>query len=605
MSADLITRGQALDNRRLASLRSRLPWLARIALIGFLIGGSAGIRTAESRTRDLATGYVQAQLYELKHPFFRLRQDAESRRAVWWVDHYSYPTSPWRQAAETVMWRAVKVGGAGAFLFTIIFYLLLRRRWIAAAQADAREQVMRGGRVVTARELARLMPADTGRGAITIGSVPIPKGDEDRHMLVAGRTGSGKSTLLRAMAYQIEARCEHALVYDPDGSAVARFYNSARGDIILNPFDARSARWEPFADVRSEADAMRLASFIVPKPANAGDGGTWYDQAREVTAAVIDRLRRDGRGNLDELAITMRTANAAALRDLVFGTAAARAFEPGAEKATASVLFTLTQAARILSLLAAIPADRPTFSFDAFYSTLSGDGPQPWVFLAAPKRSIEAARPVLAAWVDAAASAVLERPPGRAARAWFMLDELASLPRVASLLTVMPEGRKYGAAVVVAFQSIAQLRDTYGDKGASIITGQAVTQIVMATGDAETARWASDLFGCAEVEVRRATDSLDAGKLTVAGSSATHRETKPLVLDSQLAALRLGEGFIRTSGYPVARFKGGVEHEARPERATSFIPGPTTHGSTMVGLGSAPTRLRLEDGDDWLTAGGL
>jgi len=33
------------------------------------------------------------------------------------------------------------------------------------------------------------------------------------------------------------------VIADPDGSYEKAFYNPQRGDVISNPFDARSARW--------------------------------------------------------------------------------------------------------------------------------------------------------------------------------------------------------------------------------------------------------------------------------------------------------------------------------------------------------------------------
>lgn len=433
--------------------------------------------------------------------------------------------------------------------------------------------------------------------------VPIPHREEGRHTLLVGRTGCGKSTLLRSICYQIAARGDHAIVYDPDGSFVARFYQPERGDIILNPFDARSARWNLFDDVRSAADADRLASFIVPKPANAVEGNIWHDQARAVVAAIIDGLRRQGRATIDHLDRALRSATVAELRALVVGTAAARAFEPNAEKATASVLFTMGEAAKIVSLLAEIPEDASSFSFDRFHASLAAtDASRPWIFISAPKRSFSAARPIIAAWLDCAASAILERSTDAPARAWFIIDELPSLPKVSSLLVLLPEGRKYGAAAIIAFQSISQLRETYGQHGASTIVGQTATQLIMQAGDPETAKWGQDLFGSAEVEVRRASETLDTGDLVDKGTLSTQRETKPLVLDSQIMSLGMGEGYMRLSGFPVARVRVGVENERRPEIEQSFIPRPDVERVDDAIAATGPRRI--EDEDDWLTLGG-
>jgi len=37
------------------------------------------------------------------------------------------------------------------------------------------------------------------------------------------------------------ARGDRAVIADPDGGYLERFYDPVRGDVILNPFDERSA----------------------------------------------------------------------------------------------------------------------------------------------------------------------------------------------------------------------------------------------------------------------------------------------------------------------------------------------------------------------------
>ncbi|MGJ0239445.1 type IV secretion system DNA-binding domain-containing protein [uncultured Novosphingobium sp.] len=218
-------------------------------------------------------------------------------------------------------------------------------------------------------------------------------------MLLAGRSGSGKTTALRQIVRQIAQRGEHALVFDADGSYVECFYRPDRGDIILNPWDQRSARWNPLADVHDIADARRIAAVLVPKPTGLSEGTIWYEQART---------------GLDDLAAMLTGASVDELRTV--------------------------------ATLASVPASAAPFSFDRFYRELDWhDGPAPMIFLVAPRRVREAAAPIVAAWVDAAASAIFQRPLDTAPKAWLVLDELASLPPIQSLLSLLPEGRKFHA----------------------------------------------------------------------------------------------------------------------------------------------------------------
>jgi DNA helicase HerA-like ATPase len=58
-----------------------------------------------------------------------------------------------------------------------------------------------------------------------------------------GDTGSGKSTAIRQLLRQVQERGESAIVYDPAMDFVGEFYDPKRGDLILNPLDARCPYW--------------------------------------------------------------------------------------------------------------------------------------------------------------------------------------------------------------------------------------------------------------------------------------------------------------------------------------------------------------------------
>ena len=222
----------------------------------------------------------------------------------------------------------------------------------------------------------------------------------------------------------------------------------------------------------------------------------------------------------------------------------------------------------------------------------------------APSRARESAAPVVTAWVDAAAAAILQRPIDTATNAWLMLDEVASLPPIQSLLALLPLGRKYHACVVLAFQSIAQLRQAYGNEGAEVVTGQTATQVLMAVGDHATAQWAVNLAGTSEVERMRPTETLGSHK-DGHGSLATGRDRLTLLLDSELTSLKPGEAYLRLAGFPLAHITIDPPQDL-PVIAPGFIPATWPVGEAVTMPASLPseTAPRSEDRPDWLTIGG-
>ena len=573
IQAEILSRGQASRNRHWAGVQSRTQVAAILILICAAVGTFVGWRTAPDHMQQAAKLYSRVEWAEIIHPFDRNLQTTEAVERVSIRDEIMDPDGPASRGFHRLLWRMAYFAVLCGIAIGVPLYRWRRRAWMEEGERTGRDRTVRGATVVTAAELTRQVSIRAGERPVTIGGVPVPAAEEARHFLFAGATGTGKTTAIWAMLDTVEKRGEHAFVHDVDGSYVARYYRPERDDLILNPFDARCASWNPFSDVRAPADADRLASFIVVKQSGSSSSSddVWYDQARIVVAAIIRRLWEDGQGTVDNLARALRDMTPDELRTLTAGTEAARVFQKDAEKATASVLFCLAEAAKIVGLLQN-PGEGRALSFDDFYAGLPEiEGPKPWIFLASRKRNFAAARPLLGCWLDCAVAAILDRPSSGAPRAWLVLDELPALPRASGLLTLLPEGRKFGAAIVIAFQAIGQLREAYGPHAAGTIVGQAGTQLVMRLGDPESTKWATELLGRAEVEEHRSSQSLDSDEMTDKGSMSTMRQTKPIVLDSEIGQLPPLQGFLRMSGLPVAHVRIERFHMTRPDIAEPTV----------------------------------
>ncbi|TLY73672.1 MAG: DUF87 domain-containing protein, partial [Gammaproteobacteria bacterium] len=95
---------------------------------------------------------------------------------------------------------------------------------------------------------ARALPARDRNKAITLGGLPVMPEDETKHFKLIGTTGTGKSTAIRELLSGALGRGDGAVVADPDGGYLERFHDPRRGDVILNPFDAASVKWDLFGE---------------------------------------------------------------------------------------------------------------------------------------------------------------------------------------------------------------------------------------------------------------------------------------------------------------------------------------------------------------------
>lgn len=406
----------------------------------------------------------------------------------------------YRVSANAVVSKAIGGGivGLGAWVFSLwLFRNALARQRERALQ----DRVVAGTQVTSEAKLAKILRVESGADALAVGTVPIPERLETRHMAMVGTTGSGKTTALRQLMDGIEARGEAALIYDTSGEFVAHYYRPERGDVILNPFDDRCAFWTPFAEISHPADAARIAHHLVPETGHQ-DNDVWLQTSRILVANMIRKLWQEGNCSLPALLDALQVRGKDELKTWLASTSSARTFADDADRASGSVLFMLAMASDLIQFLQVDDNGGVPFAFRDFIHGLDKiSGPRPWIFVPRKEDYFQACKPLLACWLECAASAVLGLPPSPDRRIWFILDELADLPRVDNLARLLPEGRKFGAAVVLTFQALGQMRHRYGPQIAESMLGCCNTKLFLQTIDSETRQWARPGNGPAKPSV--------------------------------------------------------------------------------------------------------
>lgn len=456
--------------------------------------------------------------------------------------------------------------------------------WLTADRRRRKEEellvdrVIRGTKVVDEAELARRTATESTR-ALRFGSVPIPFDMETRHIAVPGATGTGKTTAMRQFLDVIEVRGSAALVYDTSGEFIEHYYNPARGDVILNPFDQRSAFWNPFVEIRHPADAARIAHHLVNETGDQ-DKDVWLDMARKMTANVMRNLWQEGRCTLQALLDALQFMPREELERWLAHTSSSRTFEKDAERATASVLFMLAKAVDLLMFLRCAPREgEASFSFAQFFSQLdSRKGRKPWIFISRQEDYFEAMKPLMALWLECAASAVLGLTPRPSRRVFFLLDELADLPHVENLERLLPQGRKFGACVILSFQAIGQMRAHYGAERAEALLGSCSTKLFLQLVDRASRQWASETIGSIDVEISTMSESLDLQTGKPQRTLSTSLQNRPAVLESELRLPKHTGYLLLPDDYPVAKIKLTADHiNARgPARQPGYIPADVT-----------------------------
>jgi hypothetical protein len=392
---------------------------------------------------------------------------------------------------------------------------------------------------------------DRGR-QLTLAGVRIPIPDESKHFKLIGTTGTGKSTAIEEMLRTALARGDRAVIADPDGGYLRRFYDAARGDIILNPFDARSVKWDLFAEIDSAADVEQLARSLIPD--HDGADRSWRGYARTFFSAVTGQAHEAGVKDLGELYRLLVVADTHELRTLVRGTPAQPFLDEHNSRMFDSIRSVTTSAVGAIEHVARQDGDG--FSIRDWVAQES-----PGVlFIPYKAGQIAALRSTISAWMRLAIFETMnqdeqpdEREAADARRLWFVVDELDALGQIDGLKDALARLRKFGGRCILGFQSIAQVSSTYGKGDAHTIVENCGNTLILRCSSSEgggTARFAADLIG--QREVLRTTESRNSRptQLFDSVSRSEQYNVQSAVLPSEIEQLPDLTGYLKLASAP-------------------------------------------------------
>jgi type IV secretory pathway TraG/TraD family ATPase VirD4 len=446
-----------------------------------------------------------------------------------WIAHWIYADVPLDRLFNTQL-----ILGLAAFVLQLPFST---RKDIQRRKQLRYGRRLKGPVLVSPRQFTKAV-AGTGIGIATNDSkrpLRIPRDAENKHFLIVGDTGSGKSSIIRQMLYQVDARGDSAIVYDPACEFVKQFYDAHRGDIVLNPLDARMPYWNPSKELRRKAEAKALAvSLYQPE----GVTNRFFVEApQKIFAHLLTYLPTP-------VELVQWMSDPAEIDRRVKGTEYWMLIDPKAPQQRTGVLGSLNMSADSFRLL---PKEDETTSI--WTATKWAETRRGWIFITSLPTMREALRPLISLWIDTLVLRLLNEPMPDQKPVWFVIDELASLQRLPQLHTAITENRKSQNPVILGFQGRSQMEARYGEDSEAMLS-QPATKIFLRTTEPRAAKWVSEAIG--EIEIERLRETHYDGSRT-GRNFALDRQTEPLVLPSEVSGLDDLRGFLKYGNH-VARF---------------------------------------------------
>lgn len=454
----------------------------------------------------------------------------------------------------------------------VMAFLWSKARQEGQPSADRQSNVLRGSEAVHGTDLQLAVNGgklEPGALDIVIGGVSIPRSLEPQHFLLSGTTGAGKTQALNKILKVIRRRGKRAMIADAGGGFLSRFYQP--GDAIFNPFDKRSVAWSPFAEIRAEYDCQRIAKAAIPDATGSGDNGDWIMYAQTLLAQVMLVMFKRGDCSMKRLLHYVSNADARELGELLAGTTAAILCVKGNEKMlsnTRGIIATYLVAWRYLP-------DTGTFSVREWVRNEARDS---WLFVTYRDDQMGMLSTLVATMLELGIVEGLSLSEDSDRDLWYILDEVDSLGKIASLRAGQTKIRKYGGRFVLGLQTISQLRSTYGNDEAQTLLANTSTKLVLRAGDNQTAEYFSKELGEQEVQKRKVTHNenqssgggfLKPNNSSSSGTTISHEErTQATILPSEIMNLEDLAGFLRIPAYPIGFVE--IEYEKLPEVAQPF-----------------------------------
>jgi len=380
----------------------------------------------------------------------------------------------------------------------------------------------------------------------------IRKEHEREHAIYLADTGKGKSLLLKQNLWQITARKEAAIVYDPGAQFLPAFYDPGT-DIILNPMDTRFPGWELRNEIATSTDAEVVAASLFP---SLDVRNKFFEDApRRILKHLL--LLRPSNTDLIQWLTDPREIN-----KRIRGTELAYMVDEEASEQRAGVLASLGMIADALRL---IPPPAPGMSP---WSTADwAKSRKGLVFITSNQLNRDQLKPLTTLWMDLLILRTMTDSTNASRQVWYIIDEAGSLGYMASLKRLLTESRKANCAVVLAAQNPADF-SVYGEH-AKVMLSQPRTKVFLCTSGREGSEFASESIGKIKLERFREAHSSSGGwwgRTSVSYQQETVVE--PLVMASVIAGLPSLHGFFK-HGNDVVRIELPIT--TYPERHLPFI----------------------------------
>ena len=402
------------------------------------------------------------------------------------------------------------------------------------------------------------------RGIYVHPKICISLNRELGNFFVFGQQGGGKSTVIKAILRQLFARDDSLFIYDEKREYTEQFLSDSV--ILVSPGDQRSFCWNIAEDITDELSAKSVARVLIK---SSNQDKFWTDAAQVVLTGVFICLISEGKkwGWKDLKSLVFSEAKVLNEKFKKYFIEGLNLVEPES-KTSMSILTTLSTQLSWLSDLADHWENcQASFSF----ADIKKERKSLRIIVAGNPMAYEMSASLCAALFSLLSNKIIASPDSSTRCFWFVLDELANLPKTESLKNALALGRSKGLRTIAGTQAVSQIRSIYGLDDAETMLSLFSNIIVLRTGPTgDSAKVASACLGIRKVE--QTIKSFDANNRE---SSTKQRVEIPVVSSDEIIHLPRSNtkisGYLLINGYQ-AVYRLDWPIIKRKQIAKAFIP---------------------------------
>lgn len=281
-----------------------------------------------------------------------------------------------------------------------------------------------------------------------------------QNILMTGWSPISKEKAFDAFLKKLRETNQSAIVITPSMEELNTYYREGK-DILLNPFDEKSAGWHPWCECHSDEDLKNMARSIIalcPKPPHEPS----KQVAEQMLYNALKKLQESR--SLKKLKQTLVLSSREEIKKFFQDTEESETILQALEDPDFLSLIVISLS---LSIFRHVPDTETPFSIRKWVEQKDDS----WLFLSCSPPYDAHLRPLLTLWTSLIFSAALKIDSTKTdsteeslmPRKWVVTDHLLNLEFLPDLKDFLSKTEAHGLCSLLALQHTSHIKDVYGE----------------------------------------------------------------------------------------------------------------------------------------------